>query len=93
MIVDLGEQIRNQVMKEINARKNLKRVDTLIFIAAIVSILVLITYSSLFFLFNWNYSILMWVGMYLFMSSLLAWGILYVYVYIKFIKKSIKEGI
>lgn len=93
MIVDLGEQIRNQVMKEINARKNLKQVDTLIFIAAIMSILVLIIYGSLFFLFNWNYSILMWFGMYLFMSSLLAWGILYVYVYIKFIKKSIKEGI
>lgn len=86
MIVDLGEQIRNQVIKEINARKNLKQFETLIFKATIGSVFVLIIYKSVFYLFDWKYPILMWLGMYLFISSLLAWSILYVYVYIKFIK-------
>lgn len=89
MIVDYEEQIRKRVMKETKARKNLKRADTLIFIAAIVSILVLIVCGSLFFVSGEKHSTLMWLGLYLFMSSILAWGVLYVYTYIKFIGRYI----
>lgn len=49
MVIDSGEQIRKLAMKEIKARKSLKRIDTLILIVAMVGILVLMIYGSLFF--------------------------------------------
>lgn len=88
MVIDSGEQIRKLAMKEIKARKSLKRIDTLILIVAMAGISVLMIYGSLFFIFRDQNFTLMWLGLYLFMSSMFAWAAMHAYVYIKFIKRS-----
>ncbi len=86
MVIDSGEQILKLAMKEIKARKSLKRIDTLILIVAMAGIIVLMIYGSLFFIFRDENFTLMWLGIYLFMSSMFAWSTMHAYVYLKFIK-------
>ncbi len=89
MIVDFREQVIKRVIEEVKNREFLSKTNNLILSIFLISLLSLL-FSGILFLSGIDfYNSLMWFSVSLFSSSIFAWTIVGIFVYVKIIRKRV----
>ncbi len=89
MIVDFREQVIKQVIEEVKNRESLSKTNNLILSIFLISLLSLLSSGILFLSGIGFYKGLTWFSVSLFNSSIFAWTILGIFVYVKIIRKRV----
>ncbi len=89
MIVDFREQVIKRVIEEVKNKESLSKTNNLILSIFLISLLSLLFSGILFLSGIGFYNGLIWFSASLFSSSIFAWTILGIFVYVKIIRKRI----